>query len=73
MAIERNIEIKREDISAKSSENYISVRLGCLKCLDVKLDELSTTLTSFLSLDGNVWRWIFLKGTSVSLWKRSNY
>ena len=34
MATEKNIEIKEKDIIAKSSENYISVKRGCLKFLD---------------------------------------
>ena len=58
MATEKNIKINENDIIAKSSENYISVKIiGCLKFLDsyrfsdASLDELSTTVTSFPSLD----------------------
>ena len=59
MATEKNIKINENDIIAKSSENYISVIIGCLKFLDTyrfldaSLDKLSTTLTSFPSLDSN--------------------
>ena len=58
-ATKKNIKINENDIIAKSSENYISVKIGCLKLLDsyrfldASLDELSTTLTSFPSLDAN--------------------
>ena len=54
----KNIKIK-EDIIAKSSGNYISVKIGCLKFLnsyrflDANLDKLSTTLKAFPSLDAN--------------------
>ena len=34
MATEKTIEIKGDLILAKSSENYIFVKLGCLKSLD---------------------------------------
>ena len=57
MSSEKGIKIKEEDIIAKSSENYVSVKIGCLKFLDsyryldASLDKLSTTLKSFPSLD----------------------
>ena len=50
-------EIEGDDIVAKSSENYMSGKIGCLKFLGScsflagKLDELSATITSFPSLD----------------------
>ena len=59
MATKKNIKIIENDIIAKSSENYISVKIGCLKYLDsyifldASLDKLSLTLTSFPSLDKN--------------------
>ena len=59
MATAKNIKINEKDIIAKSSENYISVKIGCLKFLDsykflyASLDKLSLTLTSFPSLDKN--------------------
>ena len=59
MATKKNIKINENDIIAKSSENYISVKIGCLKLLDcyrfldASLDKLSTTLKSFPSLDAN--------------------
>ena len=60
MSSEKGIKmIKEEDTIAKSSENYISVKIGFLKFvnsyrfLDAKLDKLSTTLKTFPSLDAN--------------------
>ena len=59
MAIEKGIEIQEDDIIAKTSEHYISVKVRCLKYLDsykffdTSLDNLSKTLTSFSSLDAN--------------------
>ena len=59
MSNEKGIKIKEEDMIAKSSENYISVKIGCLEFLDnfrfvdASLDNLSTTLRSFPSLDAN--------------------
>ena len=59
MSSEKGIKIKEEDIIAKSSENFISVKIGCLEFLDsyilfdANLDILSTTLKSFPSVDAN--------------------
>ena len=59
MATEKNIKINENDIIATSSENYISVKIGCLKFLDsyrfsdASLDKLSLTLTSYPSPDAN--------------------
>ena len=59
MATEKNIKINENDIIANSSENYISVKIGCLKVLDsyrfldASFDKLSTTLKFFPSLDAN--------------------
>ena len=59
MGTAKNIKINENDIIAKSSENYISVKVGCLKFLDSyrfldsSLDKLSLTLTFFPSLDAN--------------------
>ena len=59
MVTAKNNRIKEKDIIAKSSENYISVKIGCLKFLesyrflDASLDKLSTTLKFFPSLDAN--------------------
>ena len=55
--LQKNIRIKEEDIIAKSSEIYMTVKIGCLKFLvrykfsDASLDNLATTLKSFPSLD----------------------
>ena len=59
MATAKNIRKNENDIIAKSSEIYISVKIGCLKFLDsyrfldASLDKLSLTLTFFPSLDKN--------------------
>ena len=59
MATEKNIELNENVIIAKSQESYMSVKIGCLKFLDsyrflnASLDELTTTLKSFPSLDAN--------------------
>ena len=59
MATEKNIKLNENDIIAKSSENYLFVRIGCLKFLDsvrfldASLDKLSTTIKSFPSLEKN--------------------
>ena len=59
MSSEKGIKIKEEDIIAKSSENFISVRIGRLKFLDshrffdASSDKLSAALKSFPSLDAN--------------------
>ena len=59
MAIKKNIKINENDIIAKSSENYISVKIGYLKFLDsyrfldASLDKLSRTIKCFPSLDAN--------------------
>ena len=59
MAIEKSIQINENDIIAKSSDNYISVKIGRLNFLDsyrffdASLDKLSLTLSSFPSLDEN--------------------
>ena len=59
MATEKGIKIKEEDIIAKSSEKYTSVKIGSLefldryRFLDASLDKLSITLKSFPSLDAN--------------------
>ena len=56
MATKKN-KLIENDILAKSSENCISVKIGCLKFLDgyrfldASLDKLYTTLKFFLSLD----------------------
>ena len=59
LATSKNNKINDNDIIAKSSENYISVKIGCLnfldsyRFLDASLDILSLTLTFFPSLDAN--------------------
>ena len=59
MATNKSNKINENDIIAKSSENYVSVKMGCVKFLDsyrfldAGLDNLSTTLKSFPSLDAN--------------------
>ena len=59
MATAKNIKTNENGIIAKSSENSISFKIGCLKFLysyrflDASLDKLSLTLTSFPSLDKN--------------------
>ena len=59
MACGKGIQIKEEEIIAKSSEHYIYVKTGCLKYLDsyrfsdASLDKNSTTLKFFSSLDAN--------------------
>ena len=64
---EKGNEIKEDDW-AKSTENYISVKLGSFKfldsysSLDASFDNLSTTITSFLSLDAN--------GMKIELFKK---
>ena len=57
MATKKNIKTNENDIIAKSSENYMSVKKRCLefldsyRVLDASLDKLSTTLKFFPSLD----------------------
>ena len=67
MATARYIKINENDIIAKSSENYISVKIGCLKFFDsyrfsdASLDKSSATLKSFRSLDAKGMEDDFLK------------
>ena len=57
MAITKNIKINENDIIAKLSEIFKSVKIGCLKFLDSyrfldpSLDKISRTLKSFPFLD----------------------
>ena len=57
MATKKNFKINENGIIAKSTGNYISVESRCFKFLDryrfpdASLDELSTTLKCFPSLD----------------------
>ena len=59
MATKKNIKINENYIIAKSSDDYISVKIGCLKILDsykfldASLDKLSLTLKSFPALGKN--------------------
>ena len=59
MATEKNIKINEKNIIAKSSQSYLSVKIGCLKfsdtyrLLDASLDKLSMASKSFPSLDKN--------------------
>ena len=59
MATKKNIKLNKNDIIAKSSENYKSVKIGCLKfldsyrLLDASLDKLSRRWKPFPSLDAN--------------------
>ena len=59
IAREKDIEIKGDNKMAKSSENYLSVKLWCLNILDsyrvlnAGFDELSATITSITTLDEN--------------------
>ena len=59
MATENNNAWNGEKYTAKYSENYMSVKKGCLnfldppRFLDASLDKQSTTLTTFPSLYAN--------------------
>ena len=59
MATAKSIKLNENDIIAKSSENFISVKIRCLNFLDgyrflnASLDKLSLTLPCFPSLDKN--------------------
>ena len=59
MATKKNNKINENVIIAKSSEIYVSAKVGCLKLLDscrfldASLDKLSKSLKSFPSLDAN--------------------
>ena len=78
MATEKNIKINENDIIAKSSENYISVKIGCLKFLDsyrfldASLDKLSITLKSFPSLDANGMKDDFFKRKLAYPYEKGN-
>ena len=57
--MEKSFEIKGDEFIAKSSKNYISLKIGCLKFLDsyriliTELNGLSQTITSIPTLDAN--------------------
>ena len=59
MTTENGLKIEEEDFVANSSENYISIKIGCLKFLEINgflyssLNKSSTTLKFFLTLDRN--------------------
>ena len=78
MATKKNIKINEIDMIAKSSENYISVKIGCLKFLDsyrfldASLDKLSQTLASFPSLDANGMEDEFLKRKHAYPYEKGN-
>ena len=57
--MKKDIEIKRKDFLAKSSDSYKSVKTGCLNFLNLyrfsaaKLEQLSITRIFFPTLDAN--------------------
>ena len=53
MSTEKSIEIEEDNIVAKTSKKIWSVKMGCLNFLDASLDDISSTLKSFLFLDAN--------------------
>ena len=59
MAIDRGIQREGKRITAKSSENFISLKKWCLKILEVdsflktSLNNISTTITFYSSTDAN--------------------